>query len=162
MRKAQIQMFETIGVLVVFFFLLVASAAFYFKFQESALKKELAKQAQLQSLQTAQRAMFLPELDCSFVSVQRENCFDRYKLVALQDVAAQDSRMEKQYFGLFGYANVSVRQVYPATSFHTTIYARIPEEYHSVLKSFAPVLLYDPLEKSFSFGVMEVATYALR
>jgi hypothetical protein len=162
MRKAQIKMFETIGVLIVFFFLLVAGAAFYFNIQESALKKELAKQAELQSLQSAQRAMFLPELDCSFVSVQRDTCFDRLKLHAFQEVTETEPRLREAYFGIFGHATVVVRQRYPLSEMNVTLYHNPPEEYTKKLVSFSPVLLYDSVTKEASFGVMEVTTYASR
>ena len=162
MKKAQIKMFETIGVLVIFFFLLVAGAAFYFNIQESALKKELAQQAQLKSLQAAQRAMFLPELDCSFVSVQRENCFDTLKLEAFKTVLAQDPQAQQAYFGVFGFATVSVREVYPEKADPVVIYEFLPEEYSRMLESFSPVLLYDAVTREYGFGVMEVKTYAAR
>jgi len=73
--KAQIKMFETIGVLVIFFFLLVAGVAFWFNVQQRGLQKQLARMDDLQSIQVVQRALFMPELDRSFVSVQKENCF---------------------------------------------------------------------------------------
>lgn len=162
MDKAQIKMFETVGVLVVFFFLLVAGSSFYFYAQESAMKKELAKQAQLRSLQAAQRAMFLPELDCSFVSVQRENCFDKLKLNAFESVAKLRGGVIEEYFGLFGSAIVQVKELYPTKDFVVTLYYNPPEEYTRASKSFSPVLLYDPVTKDSSFGIMEVTTYAAR
>ncbi len=160
MKKAQIKMFETIGVLVIFFFLLVTGAVFYFKMQESAFQKELAKQAQLRSLKAAQRAVFLPELDCSLVSVQRENCFDRIKLSALQKLIEGEQHVHDEYFKTFGYANISVRQVFPASDFGMTIYYYPPDEYRRALQSRLPVLLYDPVSRDYAFGIMEVTTYA--
>ncbi len=160
MKKAQIKMFETIGVLIVFFFILIAGAVFYFNIQKSSMQKELFKQVQLRSLKSAQRAVFLPELDCSFVSVQRENCFDKIKLIALQDVLNEDALLKEVYFTSFGYMNLSVTEIYPNNDFSTIIYERPPEEYRSALKSRLPVLLYDPVSRDYSFGMMEVTTYA--
>ncbi|MEM2915896.1 MAG: hypothetical protein QXT19_00855 [Candidatus Woesearchaeota archaeon] len=160
MKKAQIKMFETIGVLVIFFFLLVSGAVFYFKMQESAFQKELAKQAQLRSLKAAQRAVFLPELDCSLVSVQRENCFDSIKLSALRALIEGDQHVYDEYFSTFGYSNISVRQVYPPNDFAMTLYHHPPDEYRRALQSKLPVLLYDPVSRDYAFGLMEVTTYA--
>ncbi len=160
MRKAQIKMFETIGVLIVFFFLLIAGTVFYFNIQKSAMSKELAQQAQLRSLQAAQRATYLPELDCSFARVTQENCFDRHKLSIL---AAATRDHQETYFRLFGFANVTVTEAYPATEpFRVTVYDNAPDEYSRMLKNQFPVLLYDPVSRAYSFGVMEVATYAAR
>lgn len=160
MKKAQIKMFETVGVLVIFFFLLVAGALFYFNIQKSALQKELSAQAQLRSLKSAERAVFLPELDCSFVSVQRENCFDRLKLTALHDIIAKDFNLLQYYHGVFGDMEISVRDVYPKKELNVTVYRYLPDEYARSLKSQIPVLIYDPVSKNSSFGVMEVTVYA--
>ena len=160
MGKAQIKMFETIGVLIVFFFLLVAGAVFYFNIQKSELQKEIFKQSQLKSLKSAELAVFLPELDCSFVSVTRENCFDRFKLAALQDIIANDERVRRDYFNTFGYMNLSVREIYHATGFSVKVYEFLPDEFGSSFRSQIPVLLYDPVSRNSSFGVMEVTTYA--
>lgn len=162
MKKAQIKMFETIGVLVVFFFILIAGAVFYFNMQKSALQKEMFKQSQLRSLKSAQRAVFLPELDCSFVSVQRENCFDKLKLAALRDMVGGNQHVRAVYFRTFGYMNLSVREVYPDAGFEATVYEYLPEQYSGALKSQLPVLLYNPVTRASSFGVMEVTTYAAR
>lgn len=158
MSRAQIKMFETVGVLVVFFFLLITGAVFYFKIQESSLKQEIVNQAQLKNVQTAQRAMFLPELDCSFLSIPRENCFDQYKLKALANIM-KDSQMNDLYFGLFGYATVSVSEFYPEPNFRATIYNNTPEEYKRAPTFFSSVLLYDPITRANNFGVMEVTNY---
>jgi hypothetical protein len=158
MKKAQIQLFETIGVLVVFFFLLIAGAVFYFKMQEISIQNDLAQQAHLRSLQATQRAMFLPELDCSFIGVQRENCFDELKLEAFSKVM-QDPRALQTYFGLFGYASINVSESYPDKQFIGWMYNNPLDEYRSALKSLSPVLLYDPVANSYAFGVMEVTTY---
>jgi hypothetical protein len=157
--RAQIKMFETIGVLVVFFFILIAGAAFYFSLQESSLQKELAQQAQLRSLQSAQQAAFLPELDCSFVGVARENCFDTLKLDAFAGLMRESSNRDA-YFGLFGFANITVRQAYPALDTPVPLYLNPPPEYRRILRSHLPVLLYNPVSRDFAFGIMEVSTYA--
>jgi len=157
-RRGQIKMFETIGVLIVFFFLLVIGATFYFKMQESALSKELLKQSQLRSLQTVQRAVFLPELDCSFVSVTRENCFDDIKLHAFAQMM-ETPEMRKQYYDQFGLTNITVYKIHPGND-RVSLYQNPPAEYRRITKSHIPVLWYDPINRDFSFGVMEVMSYA--
>jgi len=79
-------MFETLAVLVVFFFFLIFGASFYFKIQENSLLRELERSAQLQAVQTAQKALTLPELDCSFAGVQRQNCVDIDKVLKFTDL----------------------------------------------------------------------------
>ena len=159
MAKAQIKMFETVGVLVVFFFLLVVGAVFYFNVQESAMEKELKKQVLLRSLQAAQRATFLPELDCSFLSVTKENCFDLRKLEVFPDLVEE---REQDYFRMFGYANITVKKVFPESDDFYLMYIKTLDEYSDATKSLIPVLLYDPVLRTYDFGVIEVTTYASR
>ncbi len=158
-KKAQIKMFETVGVLIIFFFLLITGSVFYFKIQASSMEKELDKQIQLRSLESAQLATFLPELDCSFATVQKQNCFDKLKLDIFPDITEAN---KFYYFEMFGYATISVKEVFPGTSFERTIYDKPLEEYSAATKSLIPVLLYDPITKDSAFGVMEVTTYAAR
>ena len=159
MKRAQIKMFETVGVLVVFFFLLAIGVVFYFNAQESAMEQELKKQILMRSLQSAQSATFLPELDCSFVTVTRENCFDLKKLEVFPNLVAE---REQDYFRMFGYANVTVRKVYPESDDVYELYDKPLDEYTDAIKSLIPVLLYDPVLRSYDFGVIEVTTYAAR
>lgn len=155
--KAQIKMFETIGVLAIFFALLVGGGAFYFKMQESALQKELAKARQLRLLQSSLKATFLPELDCTFVTVQRENCFDKLKLEAFENLSQKN---KQHYFGLFGTSRITVSEVYPKPGFVKVLYDNPLEEYESKLVAQNPVLLYDPVTNTYGFGVLEVESYA--
>lgn len=157
--RAQIKMFETIGVLVIFFMLLGAGGAFYFKLQESSLQKDLEKVRQLRVLQSSLKATFLPELDCSFVSVQRENCFDRLKLMAFANLT-QDPQKMPQYFGLFGTSTVTVKEIYPDPGFFVILYHNPLDEYSSAKPSRSPVIIYNPITDSKGFGIIEVMTYS--
>jgi hypothetical protein len=159
--KAQIKMFETIGVLIVFFVMLSGGTVFYFNLQESAVEKELAQQARLRGLQVAQRALYLPELECSYAGVPEQNCIDKHKLQAFSRILEQDSRLQESLFGFFGDATLNVTIIYPATqTFFLVIYDRPPEQYKRKLVYQSPVLVRDPITRKASFGVMEVTTYA--
>lgn len=155
--RAQVKMFETIGVLVVFIVLLAGGGAFYFKMQESALQQELAKARQLRLLQSSLKATFLPELDCSFVGVQRENCIDFLKAEAFAGLSEEHAQY---YFGLFGTSTVKLTSIYPDPSINVLLYNNPLEEYHSKIPARTPVLVYDPAQKTYAFGVLEVTSYA--
>lgn len=161
MKKAQIKMFETMAVLVIFFFLLVGGAAFYFQVQKSSLQREIEKQEQLQSFQVVQKALFLPELDCSFVSIQKDNCFDKLKVAVLSGLLSENEDMLVDYFVFFGFSEIRIYQVYPVNeSFSHTLYSNTPDSYTSVIKTQSPVLLFDAVENRYDFGVVEVDVYA--
>lgn len=161
-RKAQIRMFETMGVLVIFFFLLVAAASFYFQIQKSSLQRELAKQSELRAMQVVQRAMYMSELDCSFASVQKDNCFDKQKLAVLSShlgINPQEDYLV-DYYGMFGLSSIAITQLYPAIESKMLLYKNIPEKYSSKISAQSPVLLYDALSNRYDFGIIEVDVYA--
>lgn len=162
-RKAQIKMFETMGVLVIFFFLLVGGAAFYFNVQKSSLQQDIRKQQQLAAFQVVQKALFLPELDCSFVSIQKDNCFDKFKLMNLSSYLSDPENEDFliDYFTVFGFSEIDIYQVYPVNNtFSYTLYKNIPKEYSSIISTQSPVLLFDTINKRYDFGVIEVDVYA--
>lgn len=155
--RAQIKMFESIGVLVVFFFLLVIGAVFYFNIAEHNLKRDLEAFAELKSIEVVERAFFLPELDCSFGGIQIPNCFDKIKLITLQNMLKQD-QARTDYFPRFGFATIKVKEIYPDTK--TTSLYENPITAESSKKTTSPVLMYDPITNKYAFGIIEVETYA--
>jgi hypothetical protein len=163
-HKAQIKMFETMAVLVIFFFLLVGGAAFYFQVQKSSVQRDIQKQQQLLAFQVVQKALFLPELDCSFVSIQKDNCFDKLKVrqlsLILNDPENEDFFID--YFSVFGFADIKITQIYPDSNqtFAYTLYKNVPQDYSSIIKTQSPVLLFDAVENQYDFGVVEVDVYA--
>src|SRR3989344_4574688 len=75
-KRGQLKMFETIAVLIVFFFLLAFVAVFYMSAQRSFIEKEGVHLSEGLALQTVFKTLYLPELDCTFLLVQRDTCID--------------------------------------------------------------------------------------
>jgi len=157
-RKAQVKMFETIAVLVVFFFLLVFGVSFYFVLQRSSYNRQVERNSQLVSVEMTQKISDIPELDCALAGIQIENCVDSLKLGKFIEIL-QNSSAKAAYFDILGYSKISVRTVYPEF-INYPIYDRQPDAYSAEYKNHVPMLLYNPLEKNFAFAVLEVTTYA--
>ncbi len=157
MSRAQIKMFETVGILVVFFFLLAVGSAFYFGAQKSALHKEKMKASEQLAFNTALKSLYLPELDCSFLVTQKDNCIDKIKLEKFAELL-KTSDAQSDYFGVFGFAAIKVSEAYPAKS-TTLLYENIPSSYEGSLQSLSPILLFDPWKDEYSFGIIEVTVY---
>ena len=169
--RGQIKMFETVGVLVVFFFLLATGSIFYFGAQKSALQKEKIKASEQYAFQIVLKSLYLPELDCSFLVTQKDNCVDRIKLNALAQLIATDNKAKTDYYSEFGYATINVSEAYPGNS-TWTLYENVPTErkkiqgiekevptYTAKLTTQSPILIYDAWQDSYAFGVIEVAVY---
>lgn len=159
MKKAQIRLFESMAVLVVFLLLLGIGSVFYFKLQRASIEREIVKSENLYSIQLYQRALYLPELDCSFMSVQKDNCFDIMKLRFFSEILdSEENRIA--YFDVFGFSKVRVKQVYPSESDWFVLYSNVPDNYRSKLASHSSVLLFNGTSRSYGFGVVEVDYYA--
>ena len=155
-KRAQIKMFETLAVLVVFFFFLIFGASFYFKIQENSLIREFERSEQLRSIQIAQKTMTLPELDCSFAGVQRENCVDIEKVLEFRRLLSTDTNAQIEYFKTFKQSKINITQVYPFRD-SWTIYSR-PETNQSRAIQI-PVSILNGRTNDYSFGYIEVTVY---
>lgn len=156
MERAQIKMFETLAVLVVFFFFLIFGASFYFRLQESSLEREFDRNTQLKAVQIAQKSITLPELDCSFAGVQRENCVDVLKAQEFAELLSTEEAAI-DYFPVFQYSTITVKQVYPAAQ-EWRVYDRPRGEQSTLLQ--IPILLFNPNVNKNQFGYLEVRVYA--
>ena len=154
-KKSQIQMAETIAVLFVFFILLAIGFIFYGRITAGNLQSQKDEFAQLNSVSIAQRAMFLPELQCSEDIVEEiTGCFDLLKINSSQDIMRQNSR---HYYDLFEFSNITIHQIYPNNR-EWVVYERRIEGFESKFVTNIPVSLYDPITRRYGFGVIAVET----
>ena len=99
-RRGQLKMFENIGVMIVFFFLLASGMNFYFSVQESSLKKDFARFEQMRAVQVAVQSQFMPELDCSYAGDITQKCIDLQKALAVAGTTPE------RFTPTFGFANI--------------------------------------------------------
>jgi len=158
-KKGQVKMFETVAVLVVFFFLIAISLVFFFVFQQAETEKTVQKEFQRRAIETAQRMATLPELDCVKTGIQIENCFDALKVTAFAQVMQDGGPATAQdYFPILGFSTISVQQLYPKTEEPVVIYDnKLEERGYDVTQ--IPILLLDPVSNSFKFALLEVKMY---
>jgi len=155
-RKCQVQMFETMAVLIVFFFLIITGMAVYFQLQKAGFKRELREAHEQASMQLIQKTLYLPELDCSFVSVQKENCFDTHKLSVFSEMLKKENIL-LDYFTVFGYSEITVQTIYPEKTEKVLYTNKLEEKDWITVQN--PVLVYNATANSYAFGVVEVKLY---
>jgi hypothetical protein len=153
-KKAQVQIFETIAVLVVFFLLIGLGFIFYGRIMQSNLAQEKDEVIQLRAIAVAQRAIFLPEIQCSDDNIIRDSCIDMAKLNAAEQVMKDNPAY---YYDFFEFSNITVSEVYPGTQDHT-IYQR-NTNFRQKSVTYVPVTLYDPATRQNSFGMLKIETY---
>jgi hypothetical protein len=111
-KKGQMQMMETMGVLFIFFILILFSLVFYFKYQEISFNEKQEELIAKRAMDTTLKILFLPELQCSAGEAEAvDNCIDLMKLRALE--GSMDQYLNDYYFNIFSYSNIYVQMIYP-------------------------------------------------
>lgn len=155
-------MFETVGVLIVFFILLGMGIVFYYNMQQQSILEAAEEQAQLRSVSIAQQVSFLPELECSRNGVPEENCID---LIKLQKAYPHMRANMAQYYDLFLHSKITLEKIYPSPQIWQIYDSPSPEAVQdprgvSTKRIFVPISLYDPSQDTYSYAVMDVAVYS--
>lgn len=156
--RAQINMFETIAVLIVFMFLLGVGLVVYAQMHKSTLNKDVNKARDEKAVRIAETAFFLPELDCTFRGVRPPGaCVELLKVYAMSELNQDEDRMVA-YYEMFGDSRIEIIPVFPEGD-KIMIYDRSVGNRKTIV-SRSPVLLLDVVKgpTSYGFGIMEVAT----
>ncbi|HIH92091.1 TPA: hypothetical protein HA281_04760 [Candidatus Woesearchaeota archaeon] len=154
--RAQVQMGETIAILLVFFFFVVIGMVFYVNIIKSKSATEREENTQLEAITVLKKALALPELQCSRQNIVEDSCIDLLKLQAASIVVPQH---QEYYFDSLGFSVVSVQEVYPSTH-NYTLYNSPLDKYSSKSVTNAPISLLDPVTGTNAFGVITIDTYA--
>lgn len=150
---------ETIAILVIFFFLIIFGFSFYVRLQGTTIATMEKENADLKSIQIAQKASFLPELQCSSKNVQTDNCFDLIKIYAFSKLLNNtEADFYHYYYDVFGYTNISIKKVYPPGKEYNLYLPNVTGR--GAYKLYrVPVSLYNATSRTYSFGVLSVRYY---
>ena len=151
MKKAQINMMETIMVLIVFFFILVIGLVFYANIQIGNAKEDVKKYNELKAIENMQKLLFLPELQCGGGD-EVFTCIDVLKLKALANVMKNGTN-RVYYSDELGNSLVMVEEVYPGND-SWMLYNRT----NKGTASFIPVSLWYPVEGEYHMGLITIRT----
>lgn len=160
MNKAQVKMTETIGVMFVFFLLVVFGFVFYARIQASNYQKTLIEENEKRAVEVAQRASTLPELQCSSNNIVTDNCIDIQKLESMSNMLKSNHDLQISYYDSFESSRLIVKQIYPSKK-EWLIYERIVNN-TGFLFTPIPLSLYDPINNRHNFGILEVTYYPIK
>lgn len=149
-------MMETIAILFVFFILVGFGFVFYARILKSSVTTQGEEQAQLGAIGIAQKAAFLPELQCSEDNIIKEGCIDILKLNKASAIIPVN---QEEYSDMFGFSKIYVNEIFPGNTNWPTLYDNSPSNYKTKLVTHVPISLYDATLKSYSFGVLVVEAY---
>ncbi|GIU69231.1 MAG: hypothetical protein KatS3mg002_0467 [Candidatus Woesearchaeota archaeon] len=116
-KKSQIQMAESIAVVIIVIFLLVIGIVFWSNIRKSDVDVKKIEYQDLSVIEIAKIASELPELRCYNNNViTKVNCFDWYKVLALNKTI-RDPAYKDALFSYYNYyfknSRVSIKEVYP-------------------------------------------------
>ncbi|NQU98092.1 hypothetical protein HQ533_01380 [Candidatus Woesearchaeota archaeon] len=164
-KKAQIQMGESIAIIVILLILMIFSFVFYSKFKETDIQEKKSLFEELDVVKLSQIAYALPELQCSFAEVADYGCIDILKFKYLAQIITDSFSGEgesgrKEYFyyrQLFGTSKISLQNV-----MDNSILELYSTNRTWISKSvvYMPVVIYNPISDTNSFGVLVVEKYA--
>jgi hypothetical protein len=154
-KRTQIQMFETIAVIFIFFILVLLGFVFYANLLRGNIEVEREESIQLNSIEVAQRASFLPELQCSEENIVSDNCIDILKLEVAQDIIRDN---QFHYYDKLLFSKINIVEIYPENE-EWLLYDLSLDEYTSKVVTNIPISLYDPIKNDNRFGVMRVELY---
>ncbi len=154
-KRSQIEMGESIAIIFIFIVLIGFGLIFYMNIMKgtTALKKE--EGSQLQTIEVIQKIAFLPELQCSGASIIKQNCMDIFKLDAAEQIIWEN---QLHYYDILGYSSVFIEEIYPYPTRNWVIYNNSLEGAEKKA-TYKPILLYDPTDKLYHFGLVEIGVY---
>lgn len=167
MGKGQIQLGETIFIVIFILLIIIFGIVFFTGAEKEEFKKQADKYADLSTVSLAQYTSSLLELSCSKKGVEDLSCYDIRKLKAFAELLNDSKRIDitrEYYFTQFGNAKIEIEEVYPNQEYILLYENRIyPETGEYMTENGKPVLvplsLYDPVTREYYFGVMTITKY---
>lgn len=156
--KAQIQMGESIAVLMIFMILIGLGAIFMINVMSGSVEKTRGEDMQLKAIDIAQKVSFLPELQCSEENIVVEPCVDLLKLDVAATVISDNTN---DYYPFFEYSTIRVKEIFPDPAVDwTLLYNKTDDKKKTARQINMPTALYDAPNKAYKFGWIEITVYS--
>lgn len=162
-KRSQMESFESVIVLIIFFILIGLGLIFYAGFQKASLKQIYGERTEQEAIKIAMRVSYLPEILCSKRKIIEDDCFDVYKLDSLSSEIMGDETIFLYYQSDFKDSVISIRQIFPPGKSYV-LYKNQPED--AVLKNFYIIPTYVPvslknssMQKEYSMGLLNVTMF---
>ena len=156
-KKSQIKMTETIGVLVIFFILVLFGFIFYTQYQKSAIKQQQEELTAKNAVATSLTISFLPELRCSEKDIPTIGCIDKIKFDMFK-TKLEDPDSYSFYSKIFGKSTIYLENIILETEI--VLYNNTPEISTRTIPIRFPLVIYNPLTSKKDFGVLYVDIYS--
>lgn len=165
-KKAQLQMIETILVLLIFLFILIFGIYFYYQYIFTDIQEEASEISEKQATTLVSSITNLPELSCT----REKDCIDIIKLINFNQIYNQN---RAYYSTLFKNKKILIQQIYPETAQNSCLFTNtfpiqcqeiiihesIPKNYKSKSIVSLPTLINYPNKNKNSLGKLVIEVY---
>lgn len=156
-KKAQIQMGETIFIIIFIILIIVFGLVFFSQAEGENLRDKQQEFRELDTITATQFVASLTELKCSSYGAEEISCFDKIKIEAFGNLTRNNWDTAGEYYvSKLGPAILRIEEIYPNPK-NWTVYNYTGEygEYiYAGRQIQLPVSLQNPISKSKSFGVI--------
>jgi len=149
-KRAQMKMFETMGVLIVFSLIFVIGMNFYTKIQTQSFMDAKAKFEEFDSVKMSLMAAHLPEIACTMQNVVDGSCVDIDKAMALSTLSQQ---LGGHYVEIFGEGKIWIES---ATRDDIVLYNMTPAVAYATSLTPHPIVLHNVSTRRNEFAVLYV------
>lgn len=149
-------MTETIGVLVIFFILLLFGLVLYSQFQKRSIAEQKEQFYARQAIITSLKATFMNDIGCESTE-QTGTCIDFHRLDALKEKLSEPE-FNQFYSSLLSTSHVWIEDLIAPKNI--TIYSSIKANYTKLTSVPTPILLRNALEEYDHFAVLHVDVYS--
>lgn len=161
LKKAQIQVSESIFIVIFILIIIIFGIVFYSGAQKEETIQKRARFAELESIQVAQIAASISEVQCSLTDVQKPSCFEIEKMDAFINITENERSLTREYFfSKLGNTRLVVREVYPDERewvlYNNTIGENVSQ---SGLPVIVPVSLYKAASGNYHYGVLYITNF---
>ena len=157
-KKSQVKMTETVGILVIFFILILFGLIFYSNYQKTALLKEKDKILEKDAVTISLKASYFPEFACEqTLNIKSGTCIDVFKLTGFNQLIDENQTMKNYYSSIFLTSDIYLVDLIENKTY--SVYNNTKEEFTKKTVIRTPIILRNSYSSEESFGVLHVDYY---
>jgi hypothetical protein len=162
--KAQIQMGETIFIVIFIILIIVFGLVFFSQAEGESMRDKQQEFQELDSIVATQYVASLNELKCSSYGAADPSCFDKIKVQSFSNLTRNDWDLVGEYYvDQLGPANIRIEEIYPNpqnwTVYNYTGTFENGDVSYGGRQTQIPIALLNPVTKERAFGVLYLTIF---
>ena len=155
-NKAQLQIMQTVVVLLLVFIVLFIGFIFAVTQEKRATQRQLQQLLVLTEQKKSQSINYLTELNCIKDNVIIKDCFDKLSLESFKVRVTEDNL----YYGtVLGTVKLEIKEFIDDEWVEDIIFENEKEVFETVKQYQLPIILYDPIKNIKTNGVLYLEIY---